>query len=85
MIYGTKVYMKKYKKNSFVVPPIIRPEIKDLKTNDGNFVLVYLTKKDNRILRVLIDIIGFFSGLKRPTCTNSTSEPFNRFVRNFSL
>ncbi len=46
---------KKYKKNTFVVPPIIRPEVLRLKdkTEDKDFILVYLTKKNPRVLETL--------------------------------
>lgn len=47
---------EKYKQNTFIVPPVIRPEIKILKPKKENFVLVYLTKKDARIFKILKQI-----------------------------
>ncbi len=44
------------KKNSFVVPPIIREKVKKIKPVVGDKILVYLTKKDKNILKVLNSI-----------------------------
>ncbi|MFA5174037.1 MAG: MJ1255/VC2487 family glycosyltransferase [Candidatus Pacearchaeota archaeon] len=41
------------KGNTVIVPPIIRKEIRELKPRYGNKVLVYLSKSDKKVLRVL--------------------------------
>jgi len=41
------------KKNTFVVPPIVREEVKKLKPKYDDKILVYLTKKDKGILKIL--------------------------------
>ena len=41
------------KKNSVIVPPIIRKEIKSLNPRYKNKILVYLTKKNNSIIKQL--------------------------------
>lgn len=57
----TSLSMLKTKtKNTFVVPPIIRNEVKKLKTRNGNFILVYLTKKNPHVLDILKSINGNF-------------------------
>jgi len=49
---------EKYKKNTFILPPMIREGVKKVKnkTKYGKKILVYLTKKDKDILRVLKSI-----------------------------
>jgi len=46
---------EKYKENTFVVPPIIREKVKRIKhrTKTKNKILVYLTKKDKRVIKIL--------------------------------
>lgn len=44
---------EKNKKKTSVVPPIIRPEIRNLHPRSGKRVLVYLTKKDAHVLSIL--------------------------------
>lgn len=41
------------KKNSFIVPPILREEVKRIRPRKGKRILVYLTKKDRKILSIL--------------------------------
>ncbi len=49
---------KKYRKNTIIVPPIIREEVRKIKNKAkyGNKILVYLTKKDESILKELKNI-----------------------------
>jgi len=46
---------KKYKENTIVVPPIIREKVRQIKNKarDGDKILVYLTKKNRRVLKIL--------------------------------
>lgn len=44
---------KKVGKNTFIVSPILREEVLKLKPERRNFILVYLTKPDKRILGIL--------------------------------
>lgn len=46
---------EEYSKNTFIVPPIIRKEIKEskVKSRRGKKILVYLTKEDKKTIRVL--------------------------------
>jgi len=46
---------KKVKKNTFIVPPIIRNEVKQQRKNIkyGDKILVYLTKENKKVLKVL--------------------------------
>jgi uncharacterized protein (TIGR00661 family) len=46
----------KYKRNTTIVPPIIREEIKNIKPKEGNKILVYLTKKNDAFLEILKDL-----------------------------
>jgi uncharacterized protein (TIGR00661 family) len=43
----------KYKENTTIVPPIIREEVQKIKSVEGDKFLVYLTKKNKRVLKVL--------------------------------
>ena len=45
--------MKINKKNTFVVPPIIREEVKNLNPKEKDFVLVYLSKENKRVIKIL--------------------------------
>lgn len=40
-------------KNSFIVNPILRKEILNLKTKKGGYILVYQTKKNRRLIKIL--------------------------------
>ncbi len=44
------------KKNVFVVPPVLRPDILSRKTEDGRKIVVYLSREDNSILDILKQI-----------------------------
>lgn len=44
---------KPKKENAFVVPPVLRKEVTKLKPKKGKHILVYLTKKDKRLLNIL--------------------------------
>jgi uncharacterized protein (TIGR00661 family) len=44
---------KEYQMNTFIVPPMIREQVKSAKTKTKNIILVYLTKKDKSILSAL--------------------------------
>ncbi len=44
---------KKYQGKTYIVPPIIRPEVKKLKAKKKNKILVYLTRKNARLLNIL--------------------------------
>ena len=45
--------IKNIKKNTFVVPPIIRENIKKIKPKFDGKILVYLTRKNSSVLRIL--------------------------------
>lgn len=47
---------KKKSKDSFVVSPILREEIIKLKPKKKNYVLVYLTKKNRKLIKILKSI-----------------------------
>ncbi|HZX44139.1 MAG TPA: glycosyltransferase family protein [Candidatus Nanoarchaeia archaeon] len=47
---------KRYESRTVIVPPVIRKEIIDLKTRNSGKILVYLTKKNSPILKVLSGI-----------------------------
>jgi uncharacterized protein (TIGR00661 family) len=47
----TKMPIKK--KNTIIIPPIIRKEVQKLRPKQGNKILVYLTRKNRKILKVL--------------------------------
>ncbi len=49
----TKGKVKKDKGKTFIVDPILRENILNLRSTKGNYVLVYLTKKDDKILAIL--------------------------------
>lgn len=40
-------------KNTFLVSPILRPQIIESKSRKGNYVLVYQTKKDDKLIKML--------------------------------
>lgn len=42
------------KKNTYIVPPVIRKEVLNLKPINGDKTLVYLTKRDNSLTKMLI-------------------------------
>ena len=44
---------KTKKKNAFIVNPILRKEILDVKPQEGDYILVYQTKEDKRLIRIL--------------------------------
>ncbi|MBU0957898.1 MAG: hypothetical protein KKF56_03770 [Nanoarchaeota archaeon] len=44
---------KKWKEITFQVPPIIRPDVRKLKPKKKDYVLVYLSKKDRKIVNLL--------------------------------
>jgi uncharacterized protein (TIGR00661 family) len=44
---------QKYKSKTFIVPPIVRGKVRRLKPKSKNYILVYLTKKDERVLKIL--------------------------------
>lgn len=48
------------KKNTFIVSPIIREEVRRLKPKDGGKILVYLTKKDRSVINLLKKVDGKF-------------------------
>ena len=45
--------VKESKKNTIIIPPIIREDVKNLKPKYGNQILVYLNKADRKVLDVL--------------------------------
>ena len=57
VINFAKAKVKKYyKQNTFLVPPIIRQRVKNIKVIKENFILVYLSKKDERLIKILKQI-----------------------------
>ncbi len=53
----SKIKIKeKYKNKSFIVSPIIRPKVKKYKPSKKDFILVYFTKKDRNLIKVLKEI-----------------------------
>lgn len=54
--FGKTKIKKSCKKNTLIVPPIIRESVRRLEPEKGKYILVYLTKKDNHVLRVLKEI-----------------------------
>lgn len=44
------------KKNTFIVPPIIRPEVMKLRPTRGNRLLVYLSQKNDDVIKVLKEL-----------------------------
>lgn len=47
---------QKIKKNTIIVPPIIREEVKKLKPEYKKKILIYLTKKDKKTIKILQEI-----------------------------
>ncbi|MBI5148221.1 hypothetical protein HZA33_00915 [Candidatus Pacearchaeota archaeon] len=45
--------LKKIKKNTYIVPPFIREDVRKAKSKRGNEILVYLTRKNARIINTL--------------------------------
>ena len=58
--FGKAIVKKEYKKNTFLVPPIVRKSIRELKRQKNNFILVYLTKKNYEITNILKQIDEHF-------------------------
>ena len=81
---------KNYKKNSFIVAPIIREEVKKMKNKSryGEKVLVYLTKKDKSILKMLgkinekFIVYGYNINKKKGNLEFKTRESFLRELVN---
>jgi uncharacterized protein (TIGR00661 family) len=88
--YSITPLKDKYKKNSFIVPPIIRNEIKKQKSKSkyGEKILVYLTKKDKSILKILKNInekfvvYGYNKNKKIGNLEFKTKESFLRDLVN---
>ena len=51
--FGKATIKKEYKRNTLLVPPIVRKSIRELKIQKNNFLLVYLTKKNYEIINIL--------------------------------
>lgn len=51
--YSKSKIKKEFRKNTYLVPPIIKDEVKKIKISKENLILVYLTKKNNRLLNIL--------------------------------
>ena len=54
--FGNIKAKDKYKKNTYLVPPVIRGEIIKLNAKKKKYILVYLTKKDRRLIKILKEI-----------------------------
>ena len=54
--FGKAIVKKEYKKNTFLVQPIVRQSIRELKRQNNNFILVYLTKKNYETINILKQI-----------------------------
>jgi len=51
-----KAPIKRDRKNTFIVPPIVHEGVVKLKPKDGDKILIYLTKKDKSVLDILKNI-----------------------------
>ena len=54
--FSKEKIIKSKRKNTTLVSPIIRPEVKRLKPRNGDKILVYLTRKNNALLKVISKI-----------------------------
>ena len=76
------------KKNTFIVPPIIRAKVRKVKPRDGNKILVYLTKKNKSVLKTLSGIserfvvYGYNKKKKTGNLEFKTRESFLRDLAN---
>ena len=76
------------KKNTIIVPPIIRKEVCELKSKSGDKILVYLSKSDKKILNVLKKInksfvvYGFNCRRKKGNIEFKTREGFLNDLEN---
>ena len=76
------------KKKTFVVSPIIRESVKKIKPKYGNKILVYLTRKDSRVLKVLKNInenfviYGYNANKKDKNLTFKTRKTFLQDLAN---
>ncbi len=76
------------KKDTFVVSPIIRPKVVGVNSSKGNKILVYLTKKDKHVLKILkkIDeqfvVYGYNKKIKKGNLEFKTRESFLIDLKN---
>lgn len=78
---------KVIKENSYIVPPIIRPEIRALKPTYKNKILVYLTKKDPQVIKELQKVnaqfilYGFNKNTTQKNLQFKTRESFSQDLK----
>lgn len=76
------------KPRTFLVPPILRPEILSAKPQNKNHVLVYLSRKDSHVLKILkkipeqFQVYGYNKKSKRSNLQFKKKETFLEDLKN---
>ncbi|MEI6058468.1 MAG: glycosyltransferase family protein [archaeon] len=80
--FGDSKIKKAFRNKTFVVPPIVRDDVIKLKPFYGDKILVYLTKKDSHVLRILgrikekFVLYGYNKNFRKGNIEFKTKESF---------